>query len=134
MTRNYIAAIAAFLVALSVAACGGGGGGGSKQPDGIDRGGRTIASGPITGFGSVWVNGVEYSTTGATITVDDNPGTESDLRVGQFVRVEGTVAAGGTTGTATRVIYATDAVAHFGTSALEHVLVVNWGLGIFFTP
>ena len=108
MTRNYIAAIAAFLVALSVAACGGGGGGGggSKQPDGIDRGGRTIASGPITGFGSVWVNGVEYSTTGATITVDDNPGTESDLRVGQFVRVEGTVAAGGTTGTATRVIYA----------------------------
>lgn len=32
------------------------------------------------------------------------------------------------------VIYATDAVAHFGTSALEHVLVVNWGLGIFFTP
>lgn len=32
------------------------------------------------------------------------------------------------------LIYATDAVAHFGTSALEHVLAVNWGLGLFFTP
>jgi hypothetical protein len=108
MTRSFLAAFAALSVALMVTACGGGGGGGSKQPDGIDRGGRTIARGPITGFGSVWVNGVEYSTTGATITVDDNPGTESDLRVGQFVRVEGTVAASGTTGTATRVTYADD--------------------------
>ena len=109
MTRNHYAALAALLAIVTLAACGGGGGGGdSKQPDGIDRGGRTIASGPITGFGSIWVNGVEYSTTAATITVDDNPGTESDLRVGQFVRIEGTVATNGTTGTATRVVYADD--------------------------
>ncbi|MBK8480741.1 MAG: hypothetical protein IPL40_06160 [Proteobacteria bacterium] len=32
------------------------------------------------------------------------------------------------------VIYATDAAAHFGSSALEQVLAVNWGLGLFFTP
>lgn len=108
MTRNNLAALAVLSMALATTGCGGGGGGGSKQPDGIDRGGRTIAQGPITGFGSVWVNGVEYSTNGATITVDDNPGTESDLRVGQYVRVEGTVDASGTTGTATRVTYADD--------------------------
>ena len=110
MNRIHLAALAVLLAAVSVTGCGGGGGGGGggKQPDGIDRGGRTIASGPITGFGSIWVNGVEYSTTAATITVDDSPGTESDLRVGQFVRIEGTVATGGTTGTATRVIYADD--------------------------
>jgi hypothetical protein len=88
-----------------LAACGGGGGGaGGGATAGIARGG-IIASGPITGFGSVYVNGVRYSTTGATITVDDQPGTESDLRIGQVVRIEGSLDAGGTTGTATRIVF-----------------------------
>lgn len=95
------------VAALLVAACGGGGGGsgGDDATGGIDRGGVTIAQGTISGFGSVIVNGVRYSTSGATITVDDQPGTESDLRVGQVVRVEGTVDAGGTTGTARSIRY-----------------------------
>ena len=87
--------------AAMTTACGGGGSGGDSNPiAGIDRGGITIAQGPINGFGSVIVNGVRYSTTAATITIDDQPGTESDLRVGQIVRVEGTVNADGLTGTA----------------------------------
>ena len=95
------------VTALLVAACGGGGGGGGDNDatGGIDRGGVTIAQGTINGFGSVIVNGVRYSTSSATITVDDQPGTESDLRVGQVVRVEGTVDAGGTTGTARSIRY-----------------------------
>jgi hypothetical protein len=97
------------LLALSLSGCGGGGGGGGdNQISGIDRGGITIAQGPINGFGSVIVNGVRYSTTGATITIDDQPGTESDLRVGQVVRVEGRLDAGGATGTATRISYDDD--------------------------
>ena len=97
------------MLALSLLGCGGGGGGdGNNQVSGIDRGGITIAQGPINGFGSVIVNGVRYSTTGATITIDDQPGVESDLRVGQVVRVEGQLDAGGTTGTATRVSYDDD--------------------------
>jgi len=97
------------LLALSLPGCGGGSGGGSdNQVSGIDRGGKTIAQGAITGFGSVIVNGVRYSTAGAAITVDDQPGIESDLRVGQVVRVEGSVDAGGTTGTATRISYDDD--------------------------
>jgi hypothetical protein len=98
------------LLALSLSGCGGGsgGGGGDNQVSGIDRGGITIAQGPINGFGSVIVNGVRYSTTGATITIDDQPGTESDLRVGQVVRVEGRLDAGGATGTATRISYDDD--------------------------
>lgn len=97
------------LIAAAVAACGGGGGGsgdgGSDPGGGIDRGGITIALGPINGFGSVIVNGVRYSTGGASITVDGQPATESDLRVGQVVRVEGRLDAGGSTGTATRISY-----------------------------
>ena len=94
------------LTAVLAAGCGGGGGGGgSSSPSGIDRGGIAIAQGPISGFGSVIVNGVHYSTSGATITVEDQPGTESELRVGQVVRVEGTLDASGTTGTAKSIAY-----------------------------
>ena len=82
--------------------CGGGSGGGTSiaptppppPPPPPPSGGiiRTgIASGPIDGFGSVIVNGVRYETTNATITVDDNPGAESDLSVGQIVQITGTV-------------------------------------------
>jgi len=101
--------VAAFAMAL--AACGGGGGGGGSNggsgggTGGIDRGGIITATGTITGFGSVHVNGVRYVTTGATFTIDDNPGAESDLRVGQVVRVEGRIEQDGVTGTATRVIF-----------------------------
>lgn len=102
IVRNYGRMLAA-LAASMIAACGGGGGG--EPVAGIDRGGVTIAQGPISGFGSVIVNGVRYSTSSATITVDDQPGTESDLRVGQVVRIEGTVDAGGTTGSARRISF-----------------------------
>lgn len=105
MTKGtLIARLGALFVAMLAAGCGGGGGGGDGT-GGIDRGGITIAVGPVTGFGSIFVNGVEYSTSGATFTVDDAPGTESDLRVGHIVRVEGTVNTNGTTGTATKVTF-----------------------------
>ena len=99
----------ALLAAALVAACGGGGGGNGPDPvAGIDRGGRTISQGPINGFGSVIVNGVHYSTSGATITIDGQPGTEAQLRVGQVVRVEGTVDANGTTGVARSISFDDD--------------------------
>ncbi|MBK6451879.1 MAG: hypothetical protein IPF84_04720 [Proteobacteria bacterium] len=91
-------------VAILIAACGGGGSSGDVTA-GIDRGGIVTATGSITGFGSVHVNGVHYVTTGATITLDDNPGSESDLRVGQVVRIEGRLDQDGLNGTATRVIF-----------------------------
>jgi hypothetical protein len=94
---------ACVFTALAVMACGGGGSGGMTA--GIDRGGITIAQGPITGFGSVIVNGVRFSTTGATILVNGAAATEADLAIGQVVRVEGTVDAGGTTGTARSVSF-----------------------------
>ena len=101
----------AVLAAILVVGCGGGGGSssGGNTTAGIDRGGGpTIAQGPISGFGSVIVNGVHYSTNGATITVDDRPGTESELRVGQVVRIAATLDASGTSGTATSVTYDDD--------------------------
>ncbi len=53
-----------------------------------------VASGPITGFGSIFVSGTEYDTTHTSMTVDGNPGTQSDLKKGMIVRVNATVPEG----------------------------------------
>lgn len=46
-------------------------------------------TGRITGFGSVYVDGVEYETNGTTVTIDGEPSSDSDLRVGMLVTVTG---------------------------------------------
>jgi hypothetical protein len=53
----------------------------------------------------VFVNGVEWDTGGATITIDDAAGIESELRVGQVVLITGELDDSGTTGTADTVEY-----------------------------
>ena len=85
--RMYMLAVAA-VAALALAGCGGGGSG--------STGGVSPATrGPITGFGSVWVNGVEFQTDSATHrmmldTGDDHLGGVQDctvFRVGMIVTV-----------------------------------------------
>ncbi len=94
--RTRALALAAGL-ALALTACG------PFLIAGIEGSGLINALGAITAFGSVFVNGVEYSTASAQIDVDDQPGTESQLGVGDVVSVEGSVNADGKTGTATRI-------------------------------
>ena len=78
---------------LALASCGGGTNG---------TGGSGVTStGTITAFGSIFVNGVEFSTGGATIVRDGNPATESNLRVGMVVTVNGSRS--GSSGSATRI-------------------------------
>src|SRR6202035_5957216 len=64
-----------------------------------------VAAVPITGFGSVFVNGVEYITANAQILIDHQPGTEAQLHAGQVVVIKGSVNADGATGTATEVTF-----------------------------
>lgn len=78
---------------------GGGGGGGVSPPPppppppsgGITRTGVAVAIGPITGFGSVIVNGVTYDTSSATFTKDGQAATQDDFSVGHVVIVSGTI-------------------------------------------
>jgi uncharacterized protein DUF5666 len=90
-----LATIAATILA---AGCSGGTGG-----TGATNTGPGVSQGVITAKGSVFVNGIEYSTTGATIKIDDNPGIETDLKVGMVVKVQGTSDDVTRKGTATQI-------------------------------
>jgi|GEM_PF-646571 len=55
----------------------------------------TVAQGVVTGFGSVIVNGVHYDVEDAAIDVDGDSTVESDLGVGQIVRITATMGENG---------------------------------------
>lgn len=116
------------LTAWQLAGCGGGGGGGSPAPAGA----AVVSTGVVTGFGSVYVNGVRFDTSSASFTVDDSPGSQADLAVGDVVTVRGRVNDDGRSGTATSVagedavegpVTAVDAVAGTLVVAGQTVLV-----------
>ena len=65
---------------VSLVACGGGSSSGSAQNE-------STTSGPITSFGSIYVNGVEYETSGADIYIEDELASEDDLRAGMMVTI-----------------------------------------------
>jgi hypothetical protein len=108
MKGRLIAALTA--AALFLTACGGGGSDSepAPTPDPDDgTGGITgtgVAVGPITGFGSVIVNGVTYDTSSAMFTDDGASATQDDFAVGQFVLVTGTID-DSTSGTAETVTF-----------------------------
>lgn len=106
---THLGAFIAFVAVLLtlIAACG------SDQMAGIEGSGSPVASdvtttGRINGFGSIFIDGVEYDTATAQIRIDDQPATEADLRVGHVVKVIGTLAPDGKKGTAKQVTLTSD--------------------------
>ena len=80
-------------------ACSGGG-----DTTGTSTTGVSNTSGVITGFGSVYINGVEYETDNASISIDGSQSVETDLGVGDVCALQGSVNVDGVTGTATAII------------------------------
>ena len=86
--RN-IASIAS--IVLGIAGCGGGGGDMVAGGGTGGTGSNIVSQGTVTAKGSIFVNGIEFSTSGAAIKIDDNPNRpESELKVGMVVKVRGT--------------------------------------------
>jgi hypothetical protein len=56
----------------------------------------SVSSGVITGFGSVKLLGKEYGTSNTVFTVDGQPGSQRDLKVGMVVTVNGSLSSDGT--------------------------------------
>lgn len=87
MRLPYRWAVVSSLAMLTLlAGCGGGGG---DEITGVGAGGTgAFAAGPITGFGSVIVNGVRYDDSDARIEDDNGSARRSDdLRLGMFAEV-----------------------------------------------
>lgn len=107
--------IATLLVALLLISCGGGGVGSGTdaniQSDPVgstptDYAPLTISTGAITGFGSVFVNGVEYETDAAEIVLNNNTqANESDLHVGMIITIQGEIHEQGMAGEAHSIHY-----------------------------
>ncbi|MBI3777055.1 MAG: hypothetical protein HY273_16170 [Gammaproteobacteria bacterium] len=98
MCNFYRWAPVAILLALTACSDGGTSGTGAKDTH--------TTQGRITGFGSVFVNGVEYESKASTITLDGVVQSEDKLAVGMVVKVNGSVNADGKTGVATTIDYA----------------------------
>jgi len=102
----------ALLGAALLFGCGGGGGVGTGGTGSI----TSYASGPIEGFGSIFVSGVEFEDTGASVLDDEGDNVArngSELRLGMTVEIDATAIVGGGTGksaTATTVRIATGLV------------------------
>ena len=103
--------VSIFVLSSSLILSGCGGGDTTETNPDLGSGGTpttstVTTSGTITGFGSVIVNGVHYSTEGSTISTDDNPSAvEKDLAVGMYVEIEGSVKSDGSTGSAKSIKY-----------------------------
>ena len=95
----------AWLLSAALVACDG-----DETVAGIDGRGTperlsVVSKGTITGFGSIVVNGIRFDTDSASIDVDGNPGTQSDLKVGHVVVVRGTMDDDGTNAVADAVSF-----------------------------
>ena len=99
-------ALFSLTVLAALAACGGGGGGDVASVPGSGGTGSYVA-GPITGFGSVIINGVRYDDSAARIETEDGEGSDDDgkgtldkgdLRLGMIAEVEGGQVTTGTNG------------------------------------
>ena len=80
--------LSAAFAAAALVACGGGGADSPAGPTATPT--SVYAAGPITGFGSVIVNGVRFDDSGAAISDDDGRSmAESELHLGMQVECEG---------------------------------------------
>ncbi len=81
-SKPFILTAASLGILLGLSACGGG----STSPDSTLLP-ASVTSGPITAFGSIYVNGEEIETDRAKVYIEGKPASESDLRVGMMVDV-----------------------------------------------
>jgi hypothetical protein len=104
--RRLLSGGIALAVSALLGACGGGG-----DTAGVGTGGTgSFTVGTVTGFGSVFVNGIRYEDNGARLVDDDGTvkvlgSDDNPLRVGMVVEVAGSVDASGAVRSATQIAY-----------------------------
>lgn len=90
MKTNFHWTALALASAVMLAACGGGGAGAGGTAAVSTPQPATVYAGPISGFGSVIVNGMRFSSVGASLHDDDGQAVNlAQLKLGMTVRVNG---------------------------------------------
>jgi hypothetical protein len=84
MNIRLLIALAGVLV---LGGCGGGSSSSSSQPVSDPAASDVITFGTITRFGSVYANGAVFDCDDAAVSMNDEPGTVSDLRIGHVVAI-----------------------------------------------
>ncbi len=108
-SNRIVASSGIALLLTALAGCGGSGSSDAPATPNTSSATDQTTVGQITGFGSIYVNGIEFDTVGASYEVDDAMASDDDaLAVGMVVKVEGSVSADGLTGTAFSVSYDDD--------------------------
>lgn len=87
--------------------------------------GTSSIEGPISGFGSILVNGIELDVSSASITIEGDPVSAADLRLGMVTQIRGVVLPGGRRGTAEIV-----AVNNLVEGPLESIDIATGTLGL----
>jgi len=111
------------LIVISLFACGGDdivnpGSGGTGNTN-------TTAIGPISGFGSVIVNGIRYDDTAASITDDRGSSVSREsLRLGMMVSVNGVTSSGSLDGTANDIVVFSE-IKGFAESVTSNRIVIE---------
>ena len=98
--KGIIKLVAVVSIASYLTGCGGEG-----EPTASTN---SLTVGVITGFGSVYVNGVEYETYSSSFSVDGASGSESDLEEGMVIALCGSVNPDGVTGEAVSITFSDD--------------------------
>lgn len=94
---------ASLVLLLTLSGCDNGSA--SRETLGIEGTGERVATGAVTGFGSIWVNGIRFTTDSAEILIDGEAAGEQDLQPGMVVDVQGEITSE-TGGRADRVLHA----------------------------
>ncbi|MCG6968181.1 MAG: DUF5666 domain-containing protein [Gammaproteobacteria bacterium] len=95
-----LSASLSIVLSLLVAACSGG-----ESGTGFGGSYPKVSVGVITGFGSVFVNGVEFDTSRAEINVNEAIASEEDLAIGMVVSVVGSTDQSQVSGSADAIYY-----------------------------
>ena len=121
------------LAALVLTGCGGGGSSSASADSG-----STFATGAITGFGSVIVNGVRFDSSSASISDDDgNVRREGDLRLGMMTEIESgpvTSDSNGSHGAARSIRFGSEIVGLVESIAADGSSLVVLGETVTITP
>jgi len=130
-SRRQAATVLLAAAAALVSACGGG-----ADSTSVTESATSFASGPISGFGSVIVNGVRYDDSGATVLDDDDGGRSRDaLKLGMMVEVDGAqMNRAAAQGKALRIRYGSEIVGPVGSVNLGAGTLVVLGQTVQTTP